>query len=84
MPLYLAAVWRVGRRTYRGRLEVVPVASEGPRRDRIRATLEAEARAFERVIARAPEQWMAIFFPIWPDLGAASADAAAGDGETGP
>ena len=26
------------------------------------------ARAFERVIADAPEQWWAVFFPIWPDL----------------
>ena len=76
VPLYLAAVWRVGKGSYRGRLEEVPVATEGARRDRITATLEAEARAFERVIARAPEQWMAIFFPIWPDLEAELATAA--------
>ena len=45
---------------------------EGARRDRIGGTLAAEARAFEQVIANAPEQWMAIFFPIWPDLEAAA------------
>jgi hypothetical protein len=28
----------------------------------------AEARAFEDVIALAPEQWWSVFFPIWPDL----------------
>jgi hypothetical protein len=26
------------------------------------------ARAFERVVEDAPEQWWAVFFPIWPDL----------------
>jgi len=30
--------------------------------------LNAEARAFERHIAAAPEQWLAVFHPIWPDL----------------
>ena len=77
VPIYLASVWRVGARGYRGRLDEVPVASEGGRRERIAGTLEAEARAFERAIANAPEQWMAIFFPIWPDLEAElAADAA--------
>jgi hypothetical protein len=23
---------------------------------------------FERLVADAPEQWWAVFFPIWPDL----------------
>jgi hypothetical protein len=27
-----------------------------------------EALLFERVIADAPEQWLAVFHPIWPDL----------------
>ena len=31
------------------------------------------ARAFERVVTDAPEQWWAIFFPIWPDLEAEEA-----------
>jgi phosphatidylinositol dimannoside acyltransferase len=68
VPLYLASVWRVGKRGYRGRLDEIPVTREGARRDRIGGTLAAEARGFERVIANAPEQWMAIFFPVWPDL----------------
>jgi KDO2-lipid IV(A) lauroyltransferase len=67
-PIYLAGVWRVGRRGYRGRLIEVVAPSDGPRRARIAAILQAEARAFEDVIGRAPEQWSAIFFPIWPDL----------------
>ncbi len=74
VPLYLAGIWRVGERGYRGRLVEIPVTREGARRDRIAGTLVAEARAFERMIANAPEQWMAIFFPIWPDLEAEAAD----------
>jgi len=38
------------------------------RRARVEAVLAEEARAFERFIATAPEQWWAVFFPIWPDL----------------
>ena len=80
VPLYLAAVWRVGARGYRGRLDEIPVTRDGARRDRIAGTLAAEARAFERVIANAPEQWMANFFPIWPDLEAELAADRAGRG----
>jgi KDO2-lipid IV(A) lauroyltransferase len=67
-PIYLAGIWRAGKRGYRGRLIEVPVIREGARRERIAATLTAEARAFEGLIANAPDQWGAIFFPIWPDL----------------
>jgi hypothetical protein len=52
----------------------VPVAAEGTRRERIAVTLAAMAVAFESLIADAPEQWSAVFFPIWPDL-AADAEA---------
>jgi KDO2-lipid IV(A) lauroyltransferase len=55
---------------YLGRVE--PIAVSGPeagsRRERLTAFLQAEAHAFERMIARAPDQWWAAFFPIWPDL----------------
>jgi KDO2-lipid IV(A) lauroyltransferase len=51
-----------------GRLIPIEVASEGSRRERIAATLRAEAAALEDLIADAPEQWSAVFFPIWPDL----------------
>ncbi len=56
----------VGR--YIGRLEPVTVAADGSRRERVTATMGAIARAFERIIEDAPEQWWAVFFPIWPDL----------------
>jgi KDO2-lipid IV(A) lauroyltransferase len=77
VPLYLAGIWRVGRRGYRGRLVEIPVTRDGSRRDRIAGTLAAEARAFENMIANAPEQWLAIMFPIWPDLEAQAAEAEA-------
>jgi len=66
--IYLAAIRRVGVGRYAGRLIEVPVPADGARRERIAATLAAEARAFEQAIADAPEQWWAVFFPIWPDL----------------
>lgn len=75
-PLYLAGVWRTGRLTYRGRMDEVPVATEGSRRERVEATVETEAAMFERLIANAPDQWSAIFAPIWPDLEAEAAGTA--------
>lgn len=73
VPIFIAGIWRTGIGTYRGRLDEVPIATEGTRRGRIEATIAAEALAFERLIARAPDQWTAVFLPIWPDL---EADAA--------
>ena len=75
-PICMAGVWRTGRLTYRGRLDEVPVAAEGSRRQRIEATVAAEAAEFERLIAHAPDQWGAVFAPIWPDLEAEAAGAA--------
>jgi len=83
-PIYAVGVRRLADGRVGGRLLPVPVAAEGSRRERIAATLRAEATAFEELIAMAPDQWSAIFFPIWPDLGAAPAAASAGDAATGP
>lgn len=67
------SVWRDEDGVYHGRAEQVPFPAEGTRRERVTRFLEAEARAFERHIAAAPEQWLAVFHPIWPDLEAATA-----------
>lgn len=67
-PPYVAGVRRVGGGRYRGRLEPVVVPTDGTRRERVLATTAAIAAAFERVVEDAPEQWWAVFFPIWPDL----------------
>ena len=60
------------RRTEPGhyRAEIIPLTMpvEGDRRARVTRFLELEARAFEQLIAGAPDQWWAVFFPIWPDL----------------
>ena len=58
---------------YQASMEAVPLPAEGTRRERVSAFLAAEARAFERFIAAAPEQWLAVFHPIWPDLEVAPA-----------
>jgi KDO2-lipid IV(A) lauroyltransferase len=67
-PAWIVSVRRVGRGRYVGRLERIVPLAEGTRRERVTAFIEAQARAFEREIALAPEQWWAAFFPIWPDL----------------
>lgn len=67
-PLYVAAVRRSGTTRYRGRLEHVEVPAEGSRRERVSAAMAGLAAAFERAVEVAPEQWWAVFFPIWPDL----------------
>ena len=68
-PLFVAAVRRSPiRGRYIGGVERVDVPAEGTRREKATVTTERIARAFERVIEKAPEQWWAVFFPIWPDL----------------
>jgi KDO2-lipid IV(A) lauroyltransferase len=83
-PVYAVGVRRLPDHRVAGRLIAVPVATDGTRRERIAATLAAMAGAFESLIADAPEQWSAVFFPIWPDLagqatGSATAAIAAPD-----
>ena len=65
---FVVGVRRVGGGRYVGRLEPVGVPPDGSRRERVTATQAALARAFERIVEDAPEQWWAVFFPIWPDL----------------
>jgi lauroyl/myristoyl acyltransferase len=74
-PLFVVGVRRTttpGR--YLGGVERVDVPADGSRRERATVTTERIARAFEHVIERAPEQWWAVFFPIWPDLEEAGPD----------
>ena len=76
-PMYVVGVRRTEHGgQYLGRLEAIPMPPDGPRRARVMAATASVAAAFERIISDAPEQWWAVFFPIWPDLeGAAAADA---------
>ncbi len=72
-PLYVVGVRRTGTARYRGGLEAVPVPADGTRRERVTAAMSGLAAAFERTVATAPEQWWAVFFPIWADLEVAHA-----------
>jgi len=65
-PAYAAIAWRRPDGRYGARVERIPMPPEGPLRERVVAFLDGEARAFERLIAVAPEQWWAVFFEIWP------------------
>jgi KDO2-lipid IV(A) lauroyltransferase len=65
---HVFGVWRDASDVYHVSVEPVPFPAEGSRRERVSAYLDAEARAFERHIAAAPEQWLAVFHPLWPDL----------------
>lgn len=67
-PLYAVGVRRLADGRVAGRLLPIRIATDGTRRERISATLRAMAVAFESLITDAPEQWSAVFFPIWPDL----------------
>jgi lauroyl/myristoyl acyltransferase len=67
-PAVAVAVRRTRDAHYVAHLAVLPAPQDGSRRDRVEAFLSSEARTFERLIADAPEQWWAVFFPIWPDL----------------
>lgn len=67
-PMYVAAARRTTPGRYRARIEAVAVPTAGTRRERSTTVTADIARAFERVIEEAPEQWWAVFFPIWPDL----------------
>jgi KDO2-lipid IV(A) lauroyltransferase len=67
-PVCVGAVRRTAPGRYRGKLLPLPAPEGATRRERSRAMLRDEARLFEQLIIDAPEQWLALFHPIWPDL----------------
>jgi KDO2-lipid IV(A) lauroyltransferase len=67
-PMYMSAVRRVGPGRYRGGVRRLEPQAGSNRRERNRAMAREEARLFEQLIIVAPEQWLAVFQPIWPDL----------------
>jgi KDO2-lipid IV(A) lauroyltransferase len=76
-PVYVAAVRRDGPGRYLGRLYEVPVPVGTTRRERNRIMIREEAQLMERLISDAPEQWLALFQPIWSDLEGTPASPAA-------
>ena len=69
-PAWLIATRRFGKNEYRSRVERIHITDEAgqTRREKATAFLDAEARAFERAVADAPDQWWTLFFPIWDDI----------------
>ena len=64
---HVFGVYRDPEGVYHAVIRRIEFPAEGSRRERVTAFLEREAGAFERFIAVAPEQWFAVFFPIWRD-----------------
>jgi KDO2-lipid IV(A) lauroyltransferase len=67
-PLYVLGVLRDRSGDWAGHIERVEVPVEGGRHERVRTTLGREVAAFERLVARAPEQWWTLLFHIWEDI----------------
>jgi phosphatidylinositol dimannoside acyltransferase len=67
-PIYVSGVRRMGPGRYRGILYPLPAPTGNSRKERSRSMARDEAVLFEKIVAAAPEQWLAIFHPIWPDL----------------
>jgi phosphatidylinositol dimannoside acyltransferase len=68
-PLIVGACWRAGEERFHARAWPVEVPLTGDRRTDAAALSQAMARRFEEAIAVAPEQWWAVFQPIWTDPG---------------
>jgi phosphatidylinositol dimannoside acyltransferase len=65
VPAFAAAAIRSGWGEYRGYVIPIETAPEGTRHERARRFVDSTARAFERLVAEAPEQWWSIFQPVW-------------------
>jgi len=65
-PTWLVVTRRAGAR-YPTRLEHLEMPVTGTTRERLAGFMDAQARAFERAVADAPEQWWTMFFRIWDE-----------------
>lgn len=66
-PLYLEVIERTGFGAWAGHTIRLRPRPGSTRREAARSMLEQQARGFEQVIARSPEQWTTLFFRIWED-----------------
>jgi lauroyl/myristoyl acyltransferase len=83
VPTYAMTVRRATAGHFRGKLIPIEVPADGTRRERVTTTMNRLAAAFETLIADAPDQWWAVFFPLWPDLEAEAGETASGTGGGG-
>jgi KDO2-lipid IV(A) lauroyltransferase len=65
--LFVAAVIREDSGRYTGYIRQVQIPDQGDRMERTKVALTGVAAAFEELIAKAPEQWWTLFYPIWDD-----------------
>jgi lauroyl/myristoyl acyltransferase len=82
-PMCVTGVRRAGRGRYLGKLYGVPVPEGASRREKSRMIVREEARLFERLISDAPEQWLALFHSVWPDIESAPAALTTATGRPG-
>jgi len=64
-PCFVVGMRRIGWGRWTPYVELLETPTSGTLRERITALLDAQARAFERMVALAPEQWWTTHFPIW-------------------
>ena len=67
VQLLLEAIERTGPGEWLGHTIALRPEPGAKRREATRQIMEQEVRAMERVIARAPEQWTTLFYPVWSD-----------------
>jgi len=65
IPAFVAGARRTGWGDYAALVVPLDAPPPGSHRDRVTAFLQQTARAFETIIADAPEQWWSVFLPIW-------------------
>jgi KDO2-lipid IV(A) lauroyltransferase len=65
-PTFVVGMRRTGWGRWVPHVEQLETPASGTLRQRIAAHLDSQARAFERMIAPAPEQWWTLLFRIWP------------------
>jgi lauroyl/myristoyl acyltransferase len=63
--VFVIAMRRIGWTRWAARLVPIVLDPAASRRVRVRDALDQETRAFEQLVADAPEQWWALFFPLW-------------------
>jgi len=67
-PLFVGGARRTSKGHFLGRMTLLEVPADGPRRERVLTLMRRTVAVFEDLIAQAPEQWWAVCQPIWPDL----------------
>ena len=66
--IFLSALERTGPGRWIGHTIAIRAQEGLSRRQAVREILAQEAHAFERIIAKAPEQWTAALFEVWADI----------------